>query len=43
MSETYLTAAAYGEADSRTDKYRASLNNARADLVKMQRELLIVL
>ena len=33
------SSAAYGEADSRTDKYRASLNNARADLVKMQREL----
>ena len=33
------SSAAYGEADGRTDKYRASLNNARADLVKMQREL----
>ena len=33
------SAAAYGEADARTDKYRTSLNNAKADLVKMQREL----
>lgn len=29
----------YGDADSRTDKYRQSLNRAKTDLIKMQREL----
>ena len=29
----------YGETDGRTDKYRQSLNRAKTDLVKMQREL----
>lgn len=29
----------YGDADSRTDKYRQSLNRAKVDLIRMQREL----
>lgn len=29
----------YGDADSRTDKYRQALNRAKTDLIKMQREL----
>ena len=33
------SAEVYGEADSRTDKYRQSLNRAKTDLIKMSREL----
>lgn len=33
------SAEAYGETDSKTDNWRAQLNRAKTDLVKMQREL----
>lgn len=33
------SAAAYGEADSKTSKWKVSLNNAEADLAKMERDL----